>query len=291
MKITPLFEKKTVYSFEVFPPKKTSPIETIYGALDEIQEMHPDFVSVTLGAGGSQNNANTIAVAKLLREKHGITPMAHLPCIFYSKAEIDSLLEEFRANGIENILALRGDIVPGMTMSEDFKHASDVVEYIAAKGGFDIAAACYPECHTEAPNFDIDIDNLKRKVDAGATHLISQLFFDNDAFYNFRWKTMKAGIDVPIEAGIMPVTSRKQIERMVSMCGASMPRKFTRIIQKYENNPEALRDAGIAYAIDQIVDLAAEGVDGIHLYTMNNPLVAKRITDAVSGIIKSGDKC
>lgn len=290
MKIVSLFEKKTVFSFEVFPPKKTSPIESVYGALEELEKLSPDFVSVTLGAGGSGNGENTIAVAKRLSEKHGITPMAHLPCIHYTKAQIDVILEDFKANGIENILALRGDMVPDLIPSEDFKHASDLIEYIKSKGDFDIAAACYPEGHTEAPNIDIDIQHLKNKVECGASHLISQLFFDNEAFYNFRWRAERAGIHVPIEAGIMPVTSRKQIERMVSMCGASLPRKFTRIIQKYENNPEALRDAGIAYAIDQIVDLAAEGVDGIHLYTMNNPYVAKRISEAVSGILKTGDK-
>lgn len=290
MKIASLFEKKTVFSFEVFPPKKTSPIESVYGALEELEKLSPDFVSVTLGAGGSGNGENTIAVAKRLSEKHGITPMAHLPCIHYTKAQIDVILEDFKANGIENILALRGDMVPDLVPSEDFRHASDLIEYIKSKGDFDIAAACYPEGHTEAPNLDIDIQHLKNKVECGASHLITQLFFDNEAFYNFRWRAERAGIHVPIEAGIMPVTSRKQIERMVSMCGASLPRKFTRIIQKYENNPEALRDAGIAYAIDQIVDLAAEGVDGIHLYTMNNPYVARRISEAVSGILKTGDK-
>lgn len=291
MKAAELFQKKTVFSFEVFPPKKTSPIESIYSTLDEIEELHPDFVSVTLGAGGSGNGENSIAVAKRLKEQHGILPMVHLPCIHNTRAQIDSLLDSLRENGIENILALRGDMVPDMEPAKDFIHASDLISYIRTKGDFDIAAACYPEGHTEAPNLDTDIEFLKQKQDAGATHLMSQLFFDNEAFYNFRWRAERAGVSIPIEAGIMPVTNRKQIERMVSMCGASLPRKFTRIIQKYEHNPEALRDAGIAYAIDQIVDLLAEGVDGIHLYIMNNPYVARRITEAVSGIIKTGDKC
>lgn len=291
MKITELFKNKTVFSFEVFPPKKTSPVESIYETLEAIEELHPDFVSITLGAGGSGNGENTIAVAKRLKEKHGITPMAHLPCIHHTKEQIDNILREFTENGIENILALRGDLVPDLVPSTDFAHASDLIEYIRSKGDFDIAAACYPEGHTEAPNLDTDIEFLLKKQNAGATHLISQLFFDNEAFYNFRWRAERAGVNIPIEAGIMPVTNRKQIERMVSMCGASLPRKFTRIIQKYEHNPEALRDAGIAYAIDQIVDLLAEGVDGIHLYTMNNPYVARRITEAVSGIIKTGEKC
>ncbi len=291
MKAAELFQKKTVFSFEVFPPKKTSPIESIYSTLEEIEGLRPDFVSVTLGAGGSGNGENTIAVAKRLNEQHGITPMVHLPCIHHTKEQIDYLLDTFRESGIENILALRGDIMPDMEPAKDFAHASDLISYISSKGGFDIAAACYPEGHTEAPNLDTDIEFLKQKQDAGATHLMSQLFFDNEAFYNFRWRAERAGVNIPIEAGIMPVTNRKQIERMVSMCGASLPRKFTRIIQKYEHNPEALRDAGIAYAIDQIVDLLAEGVDGIHLYIMNNPYVARRITEAVSGIIKTGDKC
>lgn len=290
MKIADIFEKKTVFSFEVFPPKKTSPIESIYETLEAIEELHPDFVSITLGAGGSGNGENTIAVAKRLKEKHGITPMAHLPCIHNTREQIDYILSELKANGIDNVLALRGDLVPDLEPAKDFIHASDLIEYINARGGFDIAAACYPEGHTEAPNLDTDIEFLLKKQEAGASHLMSQLFFDNEAFYNFRWRAERAGVTIPIEAGIMPVTNRKQIERMVSMCGASLPRKFTRIIQKYENNPEALRDAGIAYAIDQIVDLLAEGVDGIHLYTMNNPYVAKRITEAVSGIIKTGDK-
>lgn len=291
MKIASLFHNRTVFSFEVFPPKKTSPIESVYGALAELEALHPDFISVTLGAGGSGNGENTIAVAKRLQEQHHILPMAHLPCIHYTKAQIDAILNEFQANGIENILALRGDLVPDFKPTEDFRHACDLIEYIKTKGNFDIAAACYPEGHTEAPNLDIDIAHLRDKVEAGATHLISQLFFDNDAFYNFRYRAERAGIHVPIEAGIMPVTSRKQIERMVSMCGASLPRKFTRIIQKYENNPEALRDAGIAYAVDQIIDLVTEGVDGIHLYTMNNPYVARKISEAVSGIIRTHDQC
>ena len=161
---------------------------------------------------------------------------------------------------------------------------------LAALGGFDIAGACYPECHPEAPNMDTDIRHLKEKVEAGASHLITQLFFENNSFYDFRYRAARAGINVPIEAGIMPVTNRKQIERMVTMCGASLPRKFTKMVQRFEDNPEALRDAGIAYAIDQIVDLVTDGVDGIHLYTMNNPYVARKITEAVGGIIKAS-KC
>lgn len=284
MKIRELFDRKTVFSFEVFPPKKTSSVDVIYKTLDELHDLKPDFISVTFGAGGSSNNKFACDVASKIKN-NGITPMIHLPCINYTKEEVSSTLSEIKNRGIENILALRGDRNPDIEPRKDFPHASDLITYIKSKGDFDIAGACYPECHPDSDTIIDDIINLKKKVDAGATHLISQLFFDNDAFYDFREKTILAGINVPIEAGIMPVVNKNQIERMVTTCGVSLPRKFVRIMQKYENNPEALRDAGIAYAINQIVDLIASGVDGIHLYTMNNPYVARKISEAVSGII------
>ncbi|MGN1090537.1 MAG: methylenetetrahydrofolate reductase, partial [Huintestinicola sp.] len=187
--------------------------------------------------------------------------------------------------GIENILALRGDINPERPPKNDFSYASELIAYIKEKGDFHISAACYPECHLDSPDIITDIRHLREKQDAGAEHMMSQLFFDNDHFFNFLEKARIAGITVPIEAGIMPVTNKKSIERMVSMCGASLPLKFTRMMAKYENNPEALRDAGIAYAIDQIVDLISSGVDGIHLYTMNNPYVAEKISAAVKGLL------
>ncbi len=284
MKIKDLFEKKTVFSFEVFPPKKTSSVDVIYRTLDELHDLNPDFISVTFGAGGSSNNQFACDVATRIKE-NGIIPMIHLPCINYTKEEISNTLEEIKKRGIENILALRGDKNPDIEPKNDFPHASDLITFINSKGNFDIAGACYPECHPDSDSIIDDIMNLKKKVDAGATHLISQLFFDNDSFYDFQEKTVLAGINVPIEAGIMPVVNKNQIERMVTTCGASLPRKFVRIMQKYEDNPEALRDAGIAYAINQIVDLVASGVDGIHLYTMNNAYVARKISEAVSGII------
>lgn len=284
MKIKDLFEKKTVFSFEVFPPKKTSSVDVIYRTLDELHDLNPDFISVTFGAGGSSNNQFACDVATRIKE-NGIIPMIHLPCINYTKEEISNTLEEIKKRGIENILALRGDKNPDIEPKNDFPHASDLITFINSKGNFDIAGACYPECHPDSDSIIDDIMNLKKKVDAGATHLISQLFFDNDSFYDFQEKTVLAGINVPIEAGIMPVVNKNQIERMVTTCGASLPRKFVRIMRKYEDNPEALRDAGIAYAINQIVDLVASGVDGIHLYTMNNAYVARKISEAVSGII------
>jgi methylenetetrahydrofolate reductase (NADPH) len=211
--------------------------------------------------------------------------MIHLPCINYTEDEILAVLNDLDKRGIENILALRGDINPDIEPKKHFRYASDLISFIKKHGDYDIAGACYPEGHIETENIVDDIKNLKHKVDMGADHLISQLFFDNNLFYSFLEKTAIAGINVPIEAGIMPVVNKNQIERMVGMCGASLPPKFVKIMQKFEHNPEALRDAGIAYAIDQIVDLVSSGVDGIHLYTMNNPYVARRISEAVSGII------
>lgn len=285
MKIKDIFAKKTVFSFEVFPPKNNSAIDVIYHTLDDLGDLKPDFISVTFSAGGSGNSGLALDIAAKIREK-GITPVLHLPCINYTKEQIDETLELAKAQGIENILALRGDINPDITPVEDFKHASDLITYLKRKGNFDIAGACYPEGHPDSDTLEEDIENLKIKVDAGADHLITQLFFDNEYFYRFREMTAAKGINVPIEAGIMPVVNKKQIERMVTTCGASLPRKFVKIMQKYENNPEALRDAGIAYAINQIVDLAANDVDGIHLYTMNNAYVARKISEAVTGIIE-----
>lgn len=284
MKVKDLFKNNTVYSFEVFPPKSTSSIDTIYNAIDKLVDLNPDFISVTFSAGGSGNSGLALDIASKVKSM-GITPVLHLPCINYTKEQIDATLVEAANRGIDHILALRGDINPDIPPVKDFAYACDLIRYLRSKSDFDIAAACYPEGHPDANTLEQDIENLKIKVDAGADHLITQLFFDNSFFWNFREEVAKKGINVPIEAGIMPVVNKKQIERMVTTCGASLPQKFVKIMQKYEHNPEALRDAGIAYAIDQIIDLAAGEVDGIHLYTMNNPYVAQKITEAVSGVI------
>lgn len=287
MKIKEIFENKdgAVLSFEVFPPKKSSPIESVYKNLEEICSLKPDFISVTYGAGGGGAKSRTLEIASKIKKDFGIEAMAHLTCITNTEQDIKETLEAFKENNIENILALRGDYVEGVEPKKDFRYASDLCSYIHANGDFDVAGACYPEVHGEADDEVSDILNLRKKVECGADHLVSQLFFDNSAFYRFIERSKIAGINVPIEAGIMPVTNKKQIERMVSMCGASLPSKFTKIMQKYESKPEALRDAGIAYAIEQIVDLLANGVDGIHLYTMNSPYVARKITEAVSSLL------
>ncbi len=286
MKISDKFSKgKTVFSLEVFPPKKTGSIETVYNALEELATLSPDAISVTFGAGGSEATRASVELAGAIRSRYGIEPMLHLTCISQTRQEAEEILKSARELGIENILALRGDISPDRPRKNDFTYASDLVSFVADRG-FAVAGACYPEGHSESPDIVTDVLNLRRKVECGAEHLVSQLFFDNAFFYDFLERARLAGINVPIEAGIMPVTNKSQIERMVTMCGASIPPKFAKMMQRYEYNPEALRDAGIAYAVDQIVDLVSNGVDGIHLYTMNNPYIAKSIYDSIKNIIR-----
>lgn len=286
MKIVQLFnDERTVFSFEVFPPKRDHAIDTIYETLDELQDLKPDFISVTYGASGSLADNSTCEIASAIKHRYGIESAAHLTCVNSTKEEVTEVLRRLHENEIENILALRGDIVPDVPRKNDFKYASELVSFIKETDyDFGISGACYPEGHQNSRNQVDDILNLKKKVDAGAEHLISQLFFDNNLFYDFVEKARIAGINVPIEAGIMPVVNKKQIERMVSLCGASLPSKFTKMMSRYEHKPEAMRDAGIAYAVNQIVDLVSQGVDGIHLYTMNNPYIARRISESVKSL-------
>lgn len=283
--------KKTIFSFEIFPPKKNMPIDTIYNTLDELKDLKPDFISVTFGAGGSENCDNALGIAKRIKDECKVESVIHMPCINMTKADAKYCLDQFQNAGIENILALRGDRVEGKEPCNDFPHASDLINFIRAYDSirtdgkyFKIFGACYPELHPQSPSVYDDIDNLKKKVDAGANHLLSQLFFDNEKFYRFQERCQIKGINVPIEAGIMPATNKKSIERMVSMTNAVLPKKFTDMMDRYGDNPDAIRDAGIAYAIDQIVDLVTHGVSGIHLYTMNNPFVARRIYEATKSL-------
>lgn len=288
MKIKEIFDNRKVsFSFEVFPPKATSPVSTIYNTLEELKDLNPDFISVTYGAGGSLTGNRTLELSSLVKEKYNIEALAHLTCIGSTKEEIRYILEEFKKHNIENILALRGDIPTGENVSGDFKYASDLIEFIKNNGDFNIAAACYPEGHVKGRDLEEDIKHLKLKEEAGASHFISQLFFENNHFYNFLEKKDKYNIKSPIEAGIMPVINKKQVERIVSLCEVEIPHKFIKIMERYEHDKDALRDAGIAYAVEQIVDLISTGVDGIHLYTMNNPYVARNITKSVSSIINS----
>lgn len=284
MKTSQMFGKRTVFSLEIFPPKPTTGVETIYRTLEELSNLKPDFISVTYGAGG-KNGAKTLELAEAIKTRYGTESVAHLSGMYLTRDDVIRLTNEFRERGIENILALRGDRVEGLEPTGDFPHASDLAAFIRELGDFNIIGACYPEGHPESASTVDDIHNLKRKVDAGVSHLISQLFFDNDIFYDFLERAQIAGINVPIEAGIMPVVNSKQIGRIIALCGVKMPRKFMRIMERYQDKPLALRDAGIAYAVDQIVDLVTQGVDGIHLYTMNQPYVARRIWESVGGLI------
>jgi len=288
MKLDYLFEKgrRQVLSFEIFPPKRGAALKNIDETLEILSSLHPDFISITFGAGGSAANNSTIKLAKKIKEVYHVEPVVHLTCLNYTKAEIKGMLDEMRAAGLCNLLALRGDRSPDIEPKRDFLYANDLIRFIREQGDdFHICAACYPETHLEAESRAADLHHLREKVESGATHLISQLFFDNDFFYRFLEDAQIAGIDAPIEAGIMPVTSKSQIERMVGQCGASLPEKYRRIMERFQDNKEALFDAGMAYAINQIVDLLTNGVDGIHLYTMNNPTVARRICEGVRNLI------
>ncbi len=286
MIIETLFEKKKpVLSFEIFPPKKEAELQNIDATLETLAKLHPDFISVTFGAGGSSTNNKTVELAKKIKKDYGIEPLVHLTCLSHSREEIKAILNELQEAQLWNVLALRGDRNPDIPPKDDFHYANELVEYIKAQGDFHVSGACYPEVHTEAEDGVTDIRNLKKKVDAGAGHLVSQLFFDNDNFYDFLVKLRIEGIDVPVEAGIIPVTNRAQIKRMVNMCGAVLPEKFEKILEKYGDNKEALFDAGMAYAVSQIVELIAHGVDGIHIFTMNNPVVAGRICDGIRNLV------
>ena len=286
MKITDTHEKKkNVLSFEIFPPKKDEELKNIDGTLEILCDLKPDFISVTFGAGGSSNNNKTIAIAKKIKEVYHVEPVVHLTCLCYDKAEIDEFTKVLQAEGIENILALRGDRNPNVPEKHDFAHASDLITYVKQNHDFCIAGACYPECHPESADRVEEMRHLKKKVDAGAEVLLSQLFFDNNYFYRFVEDCRIAGIDVPVTPGIMPVINAAQIKRMVTMCGASLPERFEKIIQRYGDNKTALFDAGMAYALSQIIDLLANDVDGLHLYTMNNPVVARRICEGIKNLV------
>lgn len=285
MKTIELFGQKRVLSFEVFPPKRSAAVNSIYTTLDALRKLSPDFISVTYGASGTDNCKATLKIASAIKHDYGTESVAHLPCINQTKETALFQLSRFKEEGIENILALRGDLPDREFVGGDFRYASDLVSFIKANGDFNVIGACYPEGHIESGDIISDIRNLKAKVAAGADQLITQLFFDNNYFYRFRERACLAGISVPIQAGIMPVVNKKQIERMVTLCSVNLPKKFVAMMARFENNPEAMRDAGIAYAIDQIVDLITQGADGIHLYTMNNPYVTQKIYAAVHCLI------
>ena len=274
---------------EVFPPKKDGNIETVYNTLDELKELKPDFISVTYGAGGSSNCENTLSIARRINDVCGTESVVHLPGINMNKDQVASVLAQFKEAGVKNILALRGDRVEGVQPGGEFNQADQLIRFIRnwdKENQFKIYGACYPELHPESKDIFQDVRALKSKEDSGASHFLSQLFFDNEKFYRFVERARLTGVKSPLEAGIMPVTNKKGIERMVSLTNAELPKKFTRMMERFGDSPEAIRDAGIAYAIDQIVDLVTNGVEGIHLYTMNNPYIAKKINEATRSLFE-----
>lgn len=288
MKIRELYDrKKTVISLEVFPPKINSSVETIFKTLDELKDIEPDFISVTYGAGGKAKD-RTIEIASKIKNEYGIESLAHLTCISATKEQIKNNFAELKAHHIENVLAMRGDIPedPDFEFPNplQYEYASDLIKEVRDEGDFSIGAACYPEGHLECTSKVQDIKYLKQKVEMGAEFLISQLFFDNELFFRFMEEIDLAGIDVPVSAGILPVLNKNQIVRITSLAGCAIPPKFQRILDRYENNPAALKEAGEAYAIEQIIDLMAWGVRGIHLYTMNKSDTAKRIIGNIENI-------
>ena len=288
MKIPELFEqKKPVFSLEIFPPKKKANIDTIYDTVAKLAECNPDFISVTYGAGGNLADNSTCGIASNIKKKYGIETAAHLTCVNSTREDVKEMIGRFQAADIRNVLALRGDIVPDQEIKKDFEHANELAIEIQRKCNDDIEilGACYPEGHYESRSLDEDIHNLKYKIGAGVKALITQLFFDNQLFYEFIGKARMMGIRVPISAGIMPIVNSRQIERTVALSGASLPHEFTKMIGLYENDPEGLFDAGIEYAVNQIRDLITNGVDGIHLYIMNNPEVARRVYEDIKDLL------
>lgn len=275
------------FSFEIFPPKGPGNLNSIYDTIDALATLRPDLISVTYGAGGS-NRENTVEIASTIQNKYMLPAVAHVTCVGSTLEQTDTLLRELKAKGVETILALRGDRRADADYDSGyFKHASELTAYIKENYDFCVLGACYPEKHPEAPSLAEDIRRLKEKVDAGADGLITQLFLDNDDFYRFRDLAQRAGIRVPILAGIMPITQASMLEKVVSMCGARIPRKVQRFVDACGHNAEALREAGIVYAAEQIVDLLASGVDGIHIYSMNKADITRRIAGSISGILYS----
>lgn len=268
---------RPVVSLEIFPPKKDGDISSVYATLEKITDLKPDYISVTYGAGGTVANDATLEIASRIKNRHGVEPLAHLTCIASTKERVGQYLDAAAARGIRNILALRGDRPKGGALPEhpDFHYAADLIRTIRlSHPEFCIGAAAYPEGHVESESPEKDLEHLARKVDAGAQFLNCQLVFDNELFFRFWEKALARGIRVPISVGIMPILGRSQIEKMIFMCGASLPAAIIRILNRYENDPAGLFEAGLAYSAEQIRGLAEAGVDGIHIYTMNRPEIA-----------------
>ncbi|MCL2356255.1 MAG: methylenetetrahydrofolate reductase [Defluviitaleaceae bacterium] len=286
MKISEIFTSREItVSLELFPPKPGAGFADMKKIVRECADLKPSFISVTCGAGGG-GSQNTLEVVREV-EAGGVSSLAHLVAMELRRDEISEMLDDLEANGIVNIMALRGDFPPGVTEnSGDFRYASDLIAEIKKRGNFCVGGACYPEGHPEAGTWQHDIENLKIKIDAGCEFLTTQMFFDNNILYNFMYRLLKNGINVPIVAGIMPVTNARQIQRIFKLSGAPVPPRFKAITDRFSNNPKAMRQAGIAYASEQIIDLIANGVNNIHIYTMNKPEIAGSIMKNLSEIFR-----
>ena len=290
MKLTKIFESERPHlSFEVFPPKTTTAFESVKHATEEIAKLSPSFMSVTYGAGGGTSQY-TLDIAKHINEEYGVPTLAHLTCVSSTKETVKDMIDKIKAAGIENVMALRGDI-PADKLNEDrskwtYHHAIDLVRELRNCGAdFCIGGACYPEIHPESATQSEDIKYLKEKVDAGCDFLTTQMFFDNNLLYNFLYKIREAGITVPIIPGIMPITNGNQIERALKLSGSFIPQRFKSLVDKFGSDPEAMKQAGIAYATDQIIDLYANGITNVHVYSMNKPDVAEKIQANISAIL------
>lgn len=289
MKVSEILKNKATISFEIFPPKNhIGNLESIYHTIDELAKLNPDFISVTYGALGN-TKGKTVEIASTIKNKYHIEAVAHLTCISSHKEDIIQVLDELKDNHIENILALRGDYPIDYNERlehPDFKHANELTKFIKEYYDFCVSGACYPEVHSEANSFDEDLKYLKQKVDSGAEYLVTQIFFDNNYYYRLVKEARRRGINVPILAGIMPVTNAKQLLKTAKLCGTNIPYNLSTMIERYRNNPKAMKEIGIQFACMQIIDLISNGVDGIHIYTMNKPEIAKSIFASIDEVLK-----
>ena len=286
MKIIDILKQDQItLSFEVFPPKKIEKYDSVQAATEGVAALHPSFMSVTYGAGGGTSEF-TLNIAKNIRDKYGVEVLPHLTCVSSTKAHVHEMIQKFQEYGFENVMALRGDIPEGGAPYDDYHYASELVADIKSQGDFCIGGACYPDGHVECAHKDDDIRNLKRKVDAGVDFLTTQMFFDNAEFFNFLYRLREQDIRVPVLAGIMPLTNQKQLGRSVALSGTTVPTRFKEIVDKFGEHPEAMKQAGIIYATEQIIDLIANDVKHIHVYSMNKPDVAEAIQRNLSEILK-----
>lgn len=286
MKIIDILKQDQItLSFEVFPPKKIEKYDSVQAATEGVAALHPSFMSVTYGASGGTSEF-TLNIAKNIRDKYGVEVLPHLTCVSSTKAHVHEMIQKFKEYGFENVMALRGDIPEGGAPYDDYHYASELVADIKSQGDFCIGGACYPDGHVECAHKDDDIRNLKRKVDAGVDFLTTQMFFDNAEFFNFLYRLREQDIRVPVLAGIMPITNQKQLGRSVALSGTTVPTRFKEIVDKFGEHPEAMKQAGIIYATEQIIDLIANDVKHIHVYSMNKPDVAEAIQRNLSEILK-----